>query len=65
VDNWSTESVQLSYQVSGTEHKGGFAVHPKASFTFTARTDGDLTIYYRGKLVQTVQNGGKSCSPVD
>lgn len=65
VDNRSTESVQLSYQVSGTKHKGGFAVHPKASFTFTARGEGDLSLYHRGKLVQTMQNRRKSCSPVN
>jgi hypothetical protein len=65
VDNRSTESVQLSYQLSGTKQKGGFAVHPRASRTFTARGEGDLSLYYRGKLVQTVQNRGESCSPVN
>ncbi|HEX2248711.1 MAG TPA: hypothetical protein VHH32_00095, partial [Gemmatimonadales bacterium] len=62
VDNASTESVQVSYHVIGTEARGTFSVWPKASFTFTARKPGSTSLYYRGRLVQTVENRGTSCT---
>lgn len=61
VDNQSTESVQVSYKVSGTKDQGGFSVPAKGTFTFTTRKRGNTSLHYRGKLVQTVENGGKAC----
>jgi hypothetical protein len=62
VDNQSTESVKVSWAVSGKPARGQILVPPGSAKTFTARQRGPTTLYYRGKEVQTVPNGAQPCN---
>jgi hypothetical protein len=62
VDNQSTEDVQVSLTVAGSKERIEFGVLAKGTRTVTANDRGTTSLYYRGKLVQSIPNSGKLCS---
>jgi hypothetical protein len=61
VENQNTESVKVSWGVSGKRTKAAIVVPPKGEKTFTTQQQGPTTLYYQGEEVQTAANGGKPC----
>lgn len=61
VENQSTESVKVSWKVSGTRARADLVVPSKGERTFTTEQKGPTSLYYRGKLVGTLANGGQAC----
>jgi len=61
VENQSTESVKVSWKVSGTRDRADLVVPSKGESTFTTEKRGPTSLYYRGKLVGTAANGGQAC----
>lgn len=64
VENHSSESVNVSWKVSGTADRADLLVPSKGENTFTTEKSGPTSLYYRGKLVGTEPNGGQACAPV-
>jgi hypothetical protein len=61
VENQSTESVKVSWAVSGTRTKAQILVPAKGANTFRTQQRGPTTLYYQDKVVQTEPNGGRPC----